>query len=174
VSGDKILLYRNSQRLRDGLTTETWTWQKKESNSTDQLKIERTREGILHSFTAVRVTQSSGQLKVTTVSMPVLESTKDALDELSSSLMSGKLDLPDSVFNPVAPASMSDEMVVRLAKKVGQVTRETRNPGTGFSGLTLESLRNDPGLVSSTTPVSKETLSAPDKTGKRAFTSASG
>ncbi|WP_309323256.1 hypothetical protein [Actinomyces stomatis] len=108
------------------------------------------------------------------MSMPVLDSTKDALDELSSSLMSGKLDLPDGVFNPVAPASMSDEMVVRLAKKVGQVTRETRNPGTGFSGLTLESLRNDPGLVSSSTPVSKETLSAPDKTGKRAFTSASG
>ena len=174
ANGDNILLYRNSQRLRDGLTTETWTWQKTESGSTDQLKIERTREGVLHSFTAFRVTQSSGRLKVTTVSMPVLESTKDALDELTSSLMSAKLELPDSVFNPVTPASMSDEMVVRLAKKVGQVIRETRNPGAGFGGLTLESLRNDPGLVGSTTPVSKETLSSPDKTGKRAFTSESG
>jgi hypothetical protein len=170
--GNDPLLYRHSQRLRDGMTIETWTW--KDTADLNQVRVERTREGILRGLSMVGVrTSSAGQTRRTTVQIPVTDANRDALDVWITGFAVDGPVLPSGVFEPTKPVGADGDVILRLTYSKGQVTRETLTIPSGSGGLTSQTLRDDPGLRSMP-PVASETLGAPDKSGRRTFSSGNG
>lgn len=170
--GNDPLLYRHSQRLRDGMTIETWTW--KDTADLNQVCVERTREGILRGLSMVGVrTSSAGQTRRTTVQIPVTDANRDALDVWITGFAVDGPVLPSGVFEPTKPVGADGDVILRLTYSKGQVTRETLTIPSGSGGLTSQTLRDDPGLRSMP-PVASETLGAPDKSGRRTFSSGNG
>lgn len=173
VPGNDPLLYRNSERLRDGTTTETWTW--KDVADLNQVRVERTRKGLLRALTIVGVrTSSAGQIRRTTVQVPVTDASRDALDVWISGLAVDGPALPSGVFDPTKPVGADGDVILRLTYSTGQVTRETLTAPSAPGGLTPQTLRDDPGLRSMPSAAASETLSAPDKSGRRTFLSGNG
>ena len=138
-------------------------------------RVERTRKGLLRALTIVGVrTSSAGQIRRTTVQVPVTDASRDALDVWISGLAVDGPALPSGVFDPTKPVGADGDVILRLTYSTGQVTRETLTAPSAPGGLTPQTLRDDPGLRSMPSAAASETLSAPDKSGRRTFLSGNG
>ncbi|MDO4901223.1 hypothetical protein [Actinomyces sp.] len=169
-SGSSAILYRHSQRLRDGATTETWAWQASPETAA-VVSVERLRGGLLHSVKIIGATTGAdNQVIWTTICIPVTDSSREALDQWVSAFTVDGPALPDDLWEPTAAVGPDDDVLLRLVHATGQVTREALSNGDGSPGVTPQVLRDDPEHASAGLAVtSTETLAEPDALGRREF-----
>ena len=170
-SGSSIL-YRHSQRLRDGATSESWAWQQS-TGAVARVSVERSRGGLLHSVTIIGASsESDDQITWTTISVPVTDSSREALDQWVSTFTVDGPTLPDELWESTASVDADDEILLRLVHTTGQVTRETLSAGGEFSGVTPQLLRDDPEHTDADlTVTATERLGDLDALGRREFVS---
>ncbi|CED90377.1 Hypothetical protein AAM4_0482 [Actinomyces succiniciruminis] len=171
-SSDAPIFYRHSQRLRDGATSESWAWQQS-TDTVARVSVERSRGGLLHSVTIIGASsESDDQVKWTTISIPVTDSSREALDQWVSTFTVDGPSLPDELWESTASVDADDEILLRLVHTTGQVTRETLSAGGEFSGVTPQLLRDDPEHTDADlTVTATERLGDLDALGRREFVS---
>lgn len=166
------VLYRHSQRLRDGATSESWAWQQS-TDTVARVSVERSRGGLLHSVSVIGASSDSdNQVKWTTISIPVTDSSREALDEWASTFTVDGPSLPDELWESTASVDADDAILLRLVHSTGEVTRETLSAGEDFPGVTPQLLRDDPEHTDADlTVTTTETLGDLDALERREFAS---
>ena len=167
LEGASAVLYRSSLRRSDAATTASWTWADA-AGAVYQVRAERAGDGSLHALTVTAVRAGGGTSAVwTTLSIPVTDSSRDALEDWLAGVNAQEVALTPQTFEPAGDGA-ADDAFSRLVHSTGEATRETLALPAG-TAVDARMVRDDPTHAAATVTAT-EVLGEPAEDGTRSFT----
>lgn len=173
---DSLVLHDLSRDRRDGSTSSSWIMSSQTGTgerALTRVRVNRTRDGVLHDIVLTRVVSSSAdpnRLTWTTMTLPATDASRPALDAWTLALPSQGLRIPADLLEPLKPETVDMETVVRVAHQTASVRQEVLQASEPLPPLSVHLLRRNADHSSlGLTILSTHELSPEDQRGKRSF-----